>query len=335
MTTTNASLNSAIAAAFAQEAKLTEDNYVTWLQCCHMFFCGAGAAYLAEDPLPATVPDDKKGIDGQLVWCIYQALSPELRYIVLGKKSGLDCLKAIATYFGRSTLPRRWAARGELYSVVHDPSKPISVFLNEITRIRKTLENLKCVIDDVQITDVILLRLHPSYHTLRTTITSTAAKGGKDIDLSELTNILSSSTVTLPDPDASVTVKVEDTSAGLPQMAQAARTLPSRHSPSSSSSPGYRPAILDEGQYHWCDPQNENACFRCGRQGHVAHFCIVDMPSEVKEWVMKRPSRSSRNNRQSAREASAHGYSAQGQDPDFSESAASAQFFAGVGPLHI
>jgi len=45
----------------------------------------------------------------------------------------------------------------------------------------------------------------------------------------------------------------------------------------------------DEKRYRWCDPTHENHCHRCGRTGHIAARCVIDMPPEIKEWVLRWP----------------------------------------------
>ncbi|KAL1687027.1 hypothetical protein GGG16DRAFT_105315 [Schizophyllum commune] len=41
--------------------------------------------------------------------------------------------------------------------------------------------------------------------------------------------------------------------------------------------------------FRWCDPTHDSHCHCCGQKGHIAAYCIYDMPQKVKQWVMRRP----------------------------------------------
>ncbi|KAJ7703337.1 hypothetical protein B0H16DRAFT_1280476, partial [Mycena metata] len=74
--------------------------------------------------------------------------------------------------FEKSTRPRRIAARNNFYRAEHDPSLPISVFLDKADTARKVLKNFNDEPNDVQTADVILMNLHSSWDLVRTIISS-------------------------------------------------------------------------------------------------------------------------------------------------------------------
>ncbi|KAF9439449.1 hypothetical protein P691DRAFT_612559, partial [Macrolepiota fuliginosa MF-IS2] len=58
------------------------------------------------------------------------------------------------------------------YGIEHDTSRPVDVFIQEIVSAAAQLKSLGCTVEETEITDVILMRLDPSYHNIRATILS-------------------------------------------------------------------------------------------------------------------------------------------------------------------
>ena len=226
---------------------------------------------------------------------IWSSLVPELRYIVQGNKSALSAMSAITTHFQKSTMPRRIQAREAFYHVQHDPSKSISVYLHEVESAKQVLVNLGCKIDDTELKDVILMNLHSSWHTIRTSILT--AK--EEPDLADIKSILAGSSA------SAIQIKTEPSTVSA-MAASSSRT----HSPRSShpfakstaksrphstrpSSPPPPPSPTDSKGLRWCNPSIEDNCFRCGKIGHPAWRCMFDMPQHVKDWVLQNFSKGS------------------------------------------
>ena len=47
--------------------------------------------------------------------------------------------------------------------------------------------------------------------------------------------------------------------------------------------------FTDEKGYRWCDTVNDHHCHHCGHTGHNTAYCTVEMPPEVKAWVLDSP----------------------------------------------
>lgn len=270
------------------------------------FLLGNSATWILENK--AEVPTDKKDLDQQISVCIYTSISEEYQYLVEGLTSGLVAWKAVLQHFQKTSISRRLKARQEFYHVTHDPTRPIDVYIHAIISARSTLQNLGCTIEDTETTgmDVLLMNLHPDYHTIRTSILT--AKDEPTLD--SVKSILTGASVS-----AIVTVKQEPT--GFALAAQGRRGFQSGNrshgqtrsrSPQGSSQRGNwnfqsghssgsksdrPPSRQDDKGFRWCDPTNERHCHRCGRSGHIAALCIYDMPQHIKDWVMNNPSRSS------------------------------------------
>lgn len=249
---------------------LSDDNYAQWKDDMTMFFFAVGADYLDLDAdlSKVTVPPTSAALDKQLTGHIYMKISPVLRHLIRGSKSGKDAMEKIVAQFQKSTWPKRMNARKAFWGIVHDPSQPVSVYISDIEKARKVLSNLGCVLTDVEVLDKLLSDLYPSFFSVRTSVLSQK----DEPDLAAVKEIL------LGSGGTSVMVKSEPLEFGL-----AARTSGSYGSRSASN---VAPGNVDSDGYRWCDPTNADHCHRCGRSGHIAALCIVHMPQHIKDWVM-------------------------------------------------
>ena len=280
-----ASLISAYISMLQKAPQLSDSTFQSWKNGLTMFFAGVGADYLTSSPLPATVPTECKDLDKKLVMPIWSSIQPELQYLVEGKTSSLACMAAIQAHFQKSTMPRRIQAREAFYSIKHDPSKPISVYLHEVESAKQVLSNLGCKIDDTELKDVILMNLHSSWHTIRTSILT--AK--EEPDLADIKSILSGSAASA----IQVQVKTEPSASAMAAKIHSPRpSYPSskpstNRPPSPSPRPPSPPSPMDTKGFRWCTPSREDCCFRCGKHGHPAWRCMYDMPQQVKDWVLQ------------------------------------------------
>ena len=282
--------------------KCSDTTFQSWKSGMQMVFRAVQAKYLLMDKLPDAVPADKKDLDEVLVFYIWGSIAEEMRYLVDGKESGLEAWKAVLDHFQKSNYGGRLKARKEFYNVVHDPSKPISVYIYSVEKAAQVLKNLKVNIEEQELTDILLMNLHESYSNIRTSIlTSEDAP-----DLSRIKSILAGSSLPI--------IKQEYEDFILPAANAVRAGRRTRPSTSTTSTP------IDLKGIRWCNPTNEGHCHRCGRPGHVAHLCIFDMPQHIKDWVM--------NGRNSS-PATAHEVSEIGND-EVEELANNI-----LGPLHI
>jgi hypothetical protein len=256
---------------------LTEENYSRWKDAMAMVILGAGAIWITDDD-DATVPTTSVLLDKQMAAIIWSVISEELQYLVLGKTSGLDAWKAVKERFQRSTLARRFKCREDFHHIEHDPSKSIDIYIHAIETARQRLKDLGCTVDDTQTLDVLLMNLHPSYHTIRTSILTAQSEPS----LSDVKGILIGS--------ASSAIVIKSEPVDIAFAAGPKRGVSKKKSGQFSRS-GTNPSSSpeDDKGFRWCDPTNEGHCHRCGRPGHIAARCIYDMPQVVKDWVMNPP----------------------------------------------
>ncbi|KAJ7694411.1 hypothetical protein B0H17DRAFT_1275499 [Mycena rosella] len=265
--------------------KLADIDDATWgdgSKTMTMFFRGCGAAYIADATASTTVPDDKKDLDGELVWTIYSHVHADYKAIIEDEKSGLAAWKKLKARFEKSTMSRRLKARSDFYRAVKVA--------------RKTLKGLGCEPGEVETTDVLLINLHSSWAGVRTSITS-----NKDEQkLEDIISILNGSTVEPVKQESDDEVPAVGLMAAASRLGSGGRrgnggsgggAGGGGYSGSGGRSRGHAGDSgggrgSDDKGYHWCDPTNENHCHRCGRSGHIAARCIHDMPQHIKDWVM-------------------------------------------------
>lgn len=241
-----------------------------------MFFRGAGATYLVSDPPPASVPTEKTALDEHIVFFIWTSMSEDVKYLVEGKESGLEAWKAVLGHFEKSNVGRRLQARQDLYHIIHDPSKPISAYIHSVEQASQVLKDLKAPVGETELGDILLMNLHESYSTVRTTILTSK----DEPDFKTIKSVLAGSSISTI---SSISIKQEP---DIFPAANAVRT--GRRSNFLSTSP---PSSVDAKGFRWCNPDNEGHCHRCGRPNHVARLCIFDMPQHIKDWVMQGPPR--------------------------------------------
>ncbi|KAJ7025487.1 hypothetical protein C8F04DRAFT_908714, partial [Mycena alexandri] len=138
--------------------------------------------------------------------------------------------------------------------------------------------------DDTTQKDLILLRLHPSFHAVRTILLARATEP----TLEDVKNLLTASS-----GDPGIKSEPDDDISGISSSAFVVRAPPPLRgapapTPSSSTLSGRIGADgfpVDSQGSRWCDPTNDN-CHRCGRAGHIASKCMHTMPSFVKDWIL-------------------------------------------------
>jgi hypothetical protein len=241
-----------------------------------MLFMGAGADYLIDATSSTSIPTECSKLDKQLVFYIWSRVDQEFRYLVQdAKSSALLVWTTLVSHFQKSTMPRRLAARQQLYSVVHDPSKPIDTFIHAVTAAAKVLADLGYKVEDTEIKDLLLMKLDDSYASVRTSIMT--AKDEPDLDTIKALLSSASSSFTQSPPII----------AGAMMSSNGPRSRPKSSFSAAGCTQPSSPLPPDDKGYQWCNPSNQDACHRCGRANHIAAFCIFNMPQYVKDWVMK------------------------------------------------
>lgn len=198
---------------------------------------------------------------------IYFRIDPQYRPLFQGHFTSSALWAALKSKFQANTATRIDALE-KLYTTLHDPSQPVGFYIQALKSARGQLTAITGEdIKDQHFIDVLLMNLHSDFSQIRTSILSQATEPTLDQVLSILTksqDILTSSIV-----------KQESVLFVCPK--------PQSGSGGSQSYP------VDDKGFKWCDTKREGACHRCGRPGHIAVLCIINMPEHVKDWVLHKP----------------------------------------------
>ena len=277
-------MSAAFASIFSTTPILVEDNFYEWKRAMKMCFLGAAFTWITDDP-NAVVPAAKVTEDGQAAFFIYSRISPELQPKVYDITSGLEAWKAIHSYFKKSTIGRRVKAVEAFHAIKHDPSQPIEFYIQSIQKSRQVLAGLDITFSDVYIGDVILVGLHPSFHTVRTTI----LMAKNEPSLPDIIDTLIGSSASI------IGIKSEPIETSfVAKSGHSSNNKPAPPSPKSELkvvSDNHPDSYMDSKGNHWCNPGCDGQCHRCGRPGHYSYMCIYDMPSHIKEYIMSQSSR--------------------------------------------
>jgi hypothetical protein len=278
---------SAVTILISSLPKLNNSNWFLWSKKMKMVFLAAELPGIVGGSVPTEARDkaawDRR--DMMMLAYLFMAIEEDLQYLVEEEGSASVAMKKLKEHFERSTMSMRIMARRELYGVTHDISKPINHYLQALSATRQKLEALNCKIDDTEFKDILLMHLHPSFHPVRTSLLAQTTEP----DLRAVTSILTSSAA------ADIAIKVEEPD----EIVLATRDR------------GQKTGPVDDRGHRWCDVTNNSSCHRCGRPGHIAAFCMYNMPQTVKDWIMStRPSPSGSS---SSPDSSSHANTAQEQ----------------------
>lgn len=282
------SFTSAVSSILPGVPMLSDDNWFVWSKKMKMFLMGAGMAAVATETKAPTDPKAKEEyerIDSQLVAYIYTKVSEEYQYLVEDCATGTLAWTALKKHFEKSTMGHRMAARREFYNIDHDPSLPISQYIQIVTAARLKLAAYGVTIEDTEFIDVLLMNIHESYHNVRSSILMESTEPTLD----RIKNMLTGSAAAAD----TTTVKLELANRAYGQGGRTGRSGGGYGDrPGQGGVSGVRPGRVDVKGYTWSDTTNSSGCHRCGRTGHIAARCMYNMPDHVKEWIMSSGTRS-------------------------------------------
>ena len=214
-----------------------------------MFFTGAGVLGISH----GSPPTEEKALaawkqqDSQMVAFIYVKVDDEYQYLIEDMESGVEAWKKLKGHFERSTMGQCIAAREAFYTISHDPSRPITTYIQALLSARKKMEALGCKVEDTEFKDVMLMHLDSSFSAVRTIVLAKV----DEPSLEEVKAILSSSST-----GDSVSGKAESQ-----EVAFAARGRGNGLGLGPGQGQGQG---IQDGEYQWCNPSNPTGCHRCG-----------------------------------------------------------------------
>src|ERR1700685_1010455 len=166
MSTTSASIPSMF---LDQVVKLNGDNWHTWqaqilmvlrLNESDEIVCGKEHEPDASEVEALKEWKWKNKLALTLMW---SRIEPELRHLVLDKSLGSVAFRKLKDQFKRPSLSRRIALRKAFFGAIHDPSKTVDKFINNVLSAKARLETIGITIDDTAVKDVILMNLDDSF----------------------------------------------------------------------------------------------------------------------------------------------------------------------------
>ena len=101
---------------------------------------------------------------------IYLLVSSNEHHIIAQASVGSDAWPLLKAEFKKDVASNCLNLRSNFYNVTHDPSKPVTEFINTIQSISHQLATIKHPLHATEITDMILLRLHESFSPVRSAL---------------------------------------------------------------------------------------------------------------------------------------------------------------------
>ena len=239
-----------------------------------IYTCRWGPLLLSSFP-PSAVTSTKDAGEDQKKWLkmdklakglIYFQLSPDYQPMFQTQATSHELWTALEKKFQASTMSSRIEARRVFYTTTQDPSQPVDFYIQALKNAKIHLQAMGQTINDQEFKDILLMNLHPDFHSIRTSLMSQTPEPS----IEQVESILTSSPL-----EAITMIKMES-------------VLAMRARPQGRGRNDKQEYPVDERGNRWCDAGRDNVCHRCGRAGHVAHHCIGDMPKNVKDWVLGR-----------------------------------------------
>ncbi|KAF8893762.1 hypothetical protein CPB85DRAFT_1330587 [Mucidula mucida] len=246
---------------------------------------------------------------------------PNCRDLHANAVGGCAVFAALVAHFKKSSFGTHSSARATFHRVVHDTSKPISIYVQAITAAAKRLQSLlpeKEVLAESYIKDVLLQNLDKSFGSTRSTL---LAQPGGEPDLKTCKEVLNAAVPDNFDADEEAENQEERQSASIALTARVRRSGYAgkgrdREGARGSGGAGYGSAsrgggyggddrgrggddrgrggghgdgqgFTDSRGNRWGD-MSMDGCHRCGGMSHKAACCVKDMPQEVKDWCLNR-----------------------------------------------
>lgn len=241
---------------------------------------------------------------------------------------------SLRSEYERDARAPRISLKRRMMHAVHDASKPVDVFIGEIVEAGEQLTAMGAPPGKHDVVDCIIVNLHSDWHVIQTQL---IARPG-DLDLQEVRSTLvdweaQHGVIHGKGSDAHIDAQAESDDA------HAARAKPPRKSRGhsrdrrrhsrrarESDSDG---SVSDPEDFNWGNPGGpDDACSRCGRHGHRARHCIVDMPSDVKTRVMNEVRGKNRRRRKEAMHAE-HYHRRRSRSPSSSDSDSGQSYYSG------
>jgi hypothetical protein len=252
-------------------------NWNIWKVDMRMYFMGEEAWTIIngtdKKPTPTSTPDNSEDVKKwekiatTFLSTIYFACTRDVRAKIQQCETAPEAWKLLQEEFEKDIPSTRLALHTEFQSVLHDTSKPVSIYTNRILELADQLGALNRRPPDEVVSDTMLAHLDPTFSEIMTTLSSVdKIATPKDIaarlDAWERTRKVAA----ISREKAAASTANDGLSIGGSALAARGNEL-----------------------NNWGNRSKDSkACNRCGLRGHFAHECDVQMPAHIREKVTAR-----------------------------------------------
>jgi hypothetical protein len=265
--------------------KFNGQNWTTFKKDVEVYFSIDGYWDVITNPKPtdtaAAVVWDT--MDKRAYSFLYFLIEPIYQSIIIDSSSGTAAWKALKAEYEKDSCAARLSFRHQFYNIHHDPSKPVSIFIDEVQSIARQLTSISRPPGKDEVEDIILLRLDTSFEAIRSSLITRATSPSLTEIISaikqfEINQRVSYSSFASPPIKTEVNDAMAAFHRGRSQKPHKIRGI----IPMSDTSV-YGPVANSDREFDWGNTKDTpGACFRCGTPGHVAANCVHDMPSAIK-----------------------------------------------------
>lgn len=273
-----------------QVTKLTDKNWNTWKDEVMMVLVREEAWDIVSGVMtePQGVDQEKsmgitsakwKRLDQLSSATIYFTIDESFRYLIKGKTSGSEAWQILKTEFEKNVRSRRYEIRRRFNNPIHDPSIPVVNYINGITSARDELTAIGIKVEETETCDMILMHLDSSFQTIADVLTSQPTEPSLSQIQASLVEYESSRKAKESNSAHVEAVLAARSKNGSKSKGRGSHSRHSKHSKHSSD--------VDEHGCSWGEPQTDDACWRCGKPGHIASKCVADMPKHIKDRILR------------------------------------------------
>jgi len=240
-------------------------------------------------PMEATAAAIWDTMDWKAYSFLYFLIEPVHQSINIELNSSTAAWKALKAEYEKDSCTACLSLHQQFYNICHDPSQPVSIFIDEIQSISCQLTAISHLPGKDEVEDLILLCLDSSFKAIWSSLITRATSPFLTEIISaikqfKINQCISSGSSAFP----SIKTKVNDAltafhkgSSQKPYHSHFNRNIPG------SETSAFGPVPLKDYRYDWGNTNNTpGACFCCGITGHVAAKCIHDMPAQVKFGII-------------------------------------------------
>ena len=229
-----------------------------------------GSATSPADPTQQALWKTQDKQDKHMYVIICLLVSSDECHVIAQALLGSNAWPLLKAEFEKDVASKCLSLHCKFYNILHDPSKPVTEFINTIQSISHQLATIKYPLHDTQITDMILLHLHESFSSIFLALITHK----EEPTLMEIIT-------TVKEHEVHMVITNY-----LPAATSGSDDITSKNlyfTGKQQKQGGIQRSAL-KMEMNWGNSKGmDDACFHCGCPGYVVVKCIADMPQEVKD----------------------------------------------------